>query len=384
MQDAHPLPSASTPEPVVTRRGPSPEIARWFGGLEPVFVAYVDLAHLVAKPLTGGLLANADKLADAATAKCVQTAAAAGQELVVMATQTGTLGALRFDPARFDPSTCFDGALHVVAPGVALFGAPALVSRTPSPMATLPDAIALDDDEYLRATFSEKDVSGRASLSMTDALLAFHADGVMPEASAKEAAMFFEQQRKANVAEPLARVLDQTTLRVDGHQVVFAMDLRESTLQQARDVGMLASLAAAGVRKYLLQSKEAEARATVPVIARAIAADWERETMPATPRAKKKLRSFPPIPQIVPRAAKYQSSEKEWATWSALKFEMDQPQYYQYEVRAAKDGESADVIARGDLNGDGKTSSFVITIHVKKDKTRALEISPIVETDPDE
>jgi len=51
---------------------------------------------------------------------------------------------------------------------------------------------------------------------------------------------------------------------------------------------------------------------------------------------------------------------------------MYQPMYYQYEVRAAKDGESAEVIARGDLNGDGKTSSFVITIKVKKDKDRTL------------
>jgi len=89
-------------------------------------------------------------------------------------------------------------------------------------------------------------------------------------------------------------------------------------------------------------NKEAEARATVPVIARSIAAEWERELPPTkTPRPKKKLQSFPPIPQAVPRGTKYQPSEKEWATWSALKFEIDQPTYYQYEVRAAKDGESA-------------------------------------------
>ncbi|HEX4514956.1 MAG TPA: hypothetical protein VH054_15530, partial [Polyangiaceae bacterium] len=187
--------------------------------------------------------------------------------------------------------------------------------------------------------------------------------------------------------ETLARLLRFTTFRQDGPHVALAIDLHEPPVEQARDIGTMAALAIHGVQKYLLQSKEAEARSVVPSIARDIAASWEREEMPGAkviPRAKKKLESFPPIPQLVPRGTKYQSSEKEWATWSAIKFEMDQPQYYQYEVRAAKDGESADVIARGDLNGDGKTSSFVITIHVKKDTTRALEISPLVETDPDE
>ena len=70
--------------------------------------------------------------------------------------------------------------------------------------------------------------------------------------------------------------------------------------------------------------------------------------------------------------------------WSAIFFEIDAPQYYQYEIKAAKDGKSADIIARGDLDGDGRTSEF--KLHVVLDpKTGELKVPTLpVETDGDE
>ena len=63
---------------------------------------------------------------------------------------------------------------------------------------------------------------------------------------------------------------------------------------------------------------------------------------------------------------------------------MDMPQYYQYEVRAAKDGNSADIFARGDLNGDGKESEFVLHIAIDRKKD-AMVIGPnLQERDPEE
>jgi hypothetical protein len=85
----------------------------------------------------------------------------------------------------------------------------------------------------------------------------------------------------------------------------------------------------------------------------------------------------------VPSGVPYLSSPADWAAWAPLKFAMDTPQRYQYEVRAARDGMSADVIARGDLNGDGKTSLFVIHVTVNK-ADRTLVLSDLAETDPDE
>jgi hypothetical protein len=291
---------------------------------------------------------------------------------------------VRFDPAKMSPSAC---PINVAEPGIGVFG-------NANAHGPVPAELALDRDEYVRAFVIDKPVVARASIALGDTLFAIHVSADLPEARARELASTFEQQRAmlptamkdatSDERETLARLLRFTTFHQDGPHVALAVDLHEPPVEQARDIGAMAALAIHGVQRYLLQSKEAEARNSVSFIARAIAADWERETLPPTPRAKRKLRSFPPIPQTVPRGTKYESSEKDWATWSALKFEIDQPQYYQYEIRAAKDGESADVIARGDLNGDGKTSSFVITIKVRKDADRTLEISPIVQTDPDE
>ena len=394
-RDAHPLPSAAATQPPRAKRAPSAEIATYFSVPSATMLVYADMAGLASTQLGGGLLANLGRLADAATAKCFSDAAHATREVVFATTREGSLGAIRYDTAKLDTKSCFEGALVPVAPGVALFGVPAMVERAKAGGGSLPATIALGDGEWARVWFDDKPARGTASLTVTDALFALHAEADLPEEMARDAAKQFERTRAtlpmamkeatSDERETIAKLLRFTTLRQDAGHLAFAIDLREPPVDQARDVGTMAALAIAGVRKYLLESKEAEARSVVPVIARSIVVDWERETLPPTPRSKRKLQSFPPIPQTVPRGTKYVSSEKEWAPWTPLRFDMyGQPQRYQYEIRAAKDGESAEVIARGDLNGDGKTSSFVITVKVKKDKDRALEISPMVETDPDE
>jgi hypothetical protein len=82
---------------------------------------------------------------------------------------------------------------------------------------------------------------------------------------------------------------------------------------------------------------------------------------------------------------KYQSTLADWKSWEPIRFSMDAPQYYQYEVRAAKDGQSAEILARGDLNGDGKTSLFRLKVVVNPKGDHELDIaSRIEETDPEE
>ena len=90
------------------------------------------------------------------------------------------------------------------------------------------------------------------------------------------------------------------------------------------------------------------------------------------------------MPKTVPKGVRYQSSPADWKPWAPLRFELSVPQYYQYETKAAKNGESAEIIARGDLNGDGKTSQFKLSIEVDR-TTQSLRVSPaIAETDPEE
>jgi hypothetical protein len=104
---------------------------------------------------------------------------------------------------------------------------------------------------------------------------------------------------------------------------------------------------------------------------------------------RSKLVSFPPVPRTIPKGTKYQSSPADWKPWEPIKFEMDGPQYYQYEVRAARDGLSADIFARGDLDGNGKTSEFRIHVRIepnpndKRDKVGGpVVVGPLVEHDP--
>src|SRR5262249_6048369 len=111
---------------------------------------------------------------------------------------------------------------------------------------------------------------------------------------------------------------------------------------------------------------------------------WEMEE--ADPKGhivkKTKLFSLPAVPKTVPKAVKYQSSPDDWKPWAKIRFEMNAPQYYQYEVKAAPDGKSADIIARGDLNGDGKQSLFKLTATIMGD--RVVLAPTIYEENPEE
>lgn len=190
---------------------------------------------------------------------------------------------------------------------------------------------------------------------------------------------------KPDEAAALARLTNGVSVKRDGRHLAGAFELRGPAAQQARDLGMAAALAVYGLRRYIVNAKAAEARISVGQIAKDVVAEWEGEsTLPGTPRAKKKLVSYGPVPKTVPKGVKYQSSPVDWNPWAPLRFELSVPRYYQYEIKAAKNGESAEIIARGDLNGDGKTSQFKLSIEVDR-TTQALRVSPaIAETDPKE
>jgi hypothetical protein len=124
------------------------------------------------------------------------------------------------------------------------------------------------------------------------------------------------------------------------------------------------------VRQYLAQSKLAEAKSTVGAISRSLAAYMEMEDA----KGKRPTR-FPPsaplTPARVPAATRTAPDASTWShpTWKALRFEMDMPGYYSYEIVTAKDGHTATVRAHGDLDGDGKLSTIERTLILGKDGT---------------
>jgi type IV pilus assembly protein PilA len=160
-------------------------------------------------------------------------------------------------------------------------------------------------------------------------------------------------------------------------------------------------LMACGMKKYINASKQAEARSNLGTLARAARVAYETEkisevidpssTMPPRALCASATNMVPASISDV-AAKKYMSAPSDWSTgsatagWKCLKFEISTPQYYQYGYTASgasNVGDSFSAIAHGDLNGDGKTSTFEMT--GKIDAAKDLALAPAIkETNPDE
>ncbi len=161
-------------------------------------------------------------------------------------------------------------------------------------------------------------------------------------------------------------------------------------------VGTLAALAIHGYTRFLRAAKLAEAKSGVGQMARGAAAAYEQEQLDATGRYHQALcaSASSPVPKDVidVRGKKYQSTPADWeadratnAGFACLGFSWQVPQYYQfdYEATGTPALDRFQAIARGDLDGDGVTSSFVLEGRVGP--TNTLVISPaLIETDPEE
>lgn len=152
-------------------------------------------------------------------------------------------------------------------------------------------------------------------------------------------------------------------------------------------IGVLAALAIFGVRKYLLNSKTAEARNAIGAINRAAVGAYEREKLDAqllSPGEQSGTASHNlcaasiQVPLTAPQGKKYQpqtavnldyDNGTTQAGWKCLKYSMTEPTYfsYKYTTGATTDitatpanktvtGANWIVGAAGDLDGDATTS----------------------------
>jgi type IV pilus assembly protein PilA len=149
-------------------------------------------------------------------------------------------------------------------------------------------------------------------------------------------------------------------------------------------VGVLAALAIYGVRKYLLNSKTAEARNAVGQMAKDAKTAFERESMSgailgagesAAQSNNLCLTATKGVPDDKAKIAgkKYQSDpdpDKDWGLdhktagtgFACLKFSLTDPQYYMYTYTGTAGASGTfDAVAQGDLNGDGVLSSFTLS-----------------------
>jgi len=415
-------PVIAAPPPPSAVREAAPELRRyWVFGKSPELALYADVDHLLHTELFEALLPLAMNAAGEVLRPkqqgCLRALAGGTRELVVGANPQGSMVLLelgtegvraartacvgaafavdRIKVQGADEAYAADDNVVVVEPGVVLIGPQlvveaALASKQGEPW---PSGLALQGDEQLRLavnTRREVPLTATASLSVGHEQLSATADVELPS---EEVARDIESKvgsfgaGAASFAPPenlalLKRLADASSIHREGKHLKLAFALRGPLSDQVAAIGATAAMATYGVRKYINNAKTAEARNSVAQIAKDYVVYWTREEPSAKAAPKKRLFSVPAVPATIPRGVKYMSSPDDWKTWQPLKFSFGEPQYYQYEVVAAKDGKSAIVFARGDLNGDGKASEFRLKLTLDP-KTHDLIIVPnLEETDP--
>lgn len=161
---------------------------------------------------------------------------------------------------------------------------------------------------------------------------------------------------------------------------------------------------------YLARAKISEAQNTIGAIMRGAQQAYDRETMSeaitpddAVALAHALCGSSSVIPLEVPRGDKYQPAHDEYLSdgdatrgWKCLRFEIQNPQYFQYRYTKGSGyvgparglpnpgPDGFEVAAVGDLDGDGRTSTFTM-VGVVDPKLQTVKVSTqIYCDDPDE
>ena len=208
------------------------------------------------------------------------------------------------------------------------------------------------------------------------------------EKAASHALLFFDPSLARTLADPSSGA-KPGTLVAGGSMLSLLLFPSDRGLElsatgdgAAELLGIGASLAINGVRRYIARAKVAEARSTVAMMAMTAMMAYERELPDAKPGTHKLCKSAPPVPSVVPRNDKYVPSNQpgkdfeqgdDSSGWRCLRASVSQPIRYQYEYGVGgnykgpkrggpdpgKDG--FEVSAEGDLDGDGKTSLFTRT-----------------------
>ena len=160
-----------------------------------------------------------------------------------------------------------------------------------------------------------------------------------------------------------------TTIRItrDGAVLHVVLEKAGGAEEQVALLGTLSAVSIYGVRRYLANSKAAEAKNTVASIARGMVAAIEREEIDPTGKVLPHLcpASAPPVPADVPAGKKYMSSESDWSgSWKDLRFMLSSPQYYRYRTETSPDRKKCTAIAEGDLDGNGTLSKFSLTVEI--------------------
>lgn len=422
-------PEAKAPEPAVAKPAPPPgpslspppaALAQyWVPATAPsTFSARVALGKLARGALFQAMLPTLKPSFPERYAPCLDALVAHADELLVRGAEERGFAVVSFDPKGLPAvrSACFgpvvptgtpvtipgaaeaysggEDVLAIVPPSTVLYGPKAEVEAALKPghaTEPLPAHFTLKGDELLRLRVDvpEPGVGVDASLASSPSLFSLDATAKLPSLELAERIEqgfgLFRGQAKERVKEAggdatVQALLDGITLERSGSELHATLAVQGGVEQQAHAIGQLTAITVVATERYLLSAKAAEAKAVLGLIVKSYQQSF-RDAEASHSKKPRKLTSFPPVPATVPRGEPYQSKPEDWKGWASIQFGLSQPQRFQYEVVAAKDGKSAQVIARGDLDGDGELSERKLTIELDP-KTSQLTAKALDETKP--
>lgn len=164
---------------------------------------------------------------------------------------------------------------------------------------------------------------------------------------------------------PVSALIDQVQIQQQGSSVSVHVALDKQRAETFFSEALVA-LAKEGVGKYANSAKTAEARDHVMRIALALA-DHARAKRAKTPFPS----SAPPSPPAVPGKRPAEPLQFfEHPSWKAIGFTPAGPVHYSYQFVTAADGKSVEVIAEGDLDGDGVRSKYSVKVTMEGSEPR--------------
>lgn len=394
-------PVASVPAPAAPREASAALRRYWIFDGKDGLALYGGLDALLHTELFAGLvpgvLGQSEDLLKGKQRDCIMVLAAQAVEAAVGVDSRGGLLILELGPegVKAARSSCV-GALFsieriavagadeayaagkdvvVVQSGVVLYGSKALVeaalAAAKAPF-TFPASLGLKDGQHLafQVAVPAQGISGKGALRVSHEAFRLEAEANLSNAGMADMVergiqQALAQSKQLEQSQPdLGKLTKALDVQRRGNHFNAVFELREPVIDQARDLGVLMGLGFYATRRYLQQAKSAEAHHVIGQIAKGYALSLQEPPVAGKRPLPKKLVSLPAVPATVPRGVKYQSSADDWKAWAPIHFALTEPQYYQYEVVAAKDGKTAEILARGDLDGDGKTSLFRIKIQL--------------------
>lgn len=256
-----------------------------------------------------------------------------------------------------------------------------------APASPLARALAAMGPQVIAAALSDRGIGFQSATARIDADLGGLRGAVRVELSNAAGASDVINGMRAEVAAtrasgllagPLAgrmeAVLSAIQVSATGTTVEALVDVRGGAVEQAAAANVFTALAAGGTRLYQDVSRAAGARRNVDAIATLLKSYVERE-------GKKRFPASAPLtPSTVPAMVPYRPSPTDWdhPTWRAIGFAPMQDTLYAYAIEISKDGRSAEVVARGDLDGDGKQSRFVRRLGFASDGAVGISASTTV------